>query len=63
MKKIQEEIDRVVGDERAPVWEDEMNLPYLRASIKGETVFDHLTYCRTPSMATGQQVWHESRGY
>jgi hypothetical protein len=35
MKKIQEELDRVVGDDRAPVWDDEMNLPYLRASIKG----------------------------
>jgi hypothetical protein len=35
MKKIQEEIDRVVGSDRAPTWEDEKNLPYLRASIKG----------------------------
>ena len=35
MKKIQAELDRVVGSDRAPTWEDEMNLPYLRASIKG----------------------------
>ena len=35
MKKIQEELDRVVGSDRAPVWGDEMNLPYLRATIKG----------------------------
>src|SRR2546423_9082753 len=35
MRKIQEEIDRVVGSKRLPVWEDEMNLPYLRAAIKG----------------------------
>jgi Cytochrome P450 len=35
MKKIQAEVDRVVGPDRAPVWEDEMNLPYLRATIKG----------------------------
>jgi hypothetical protein len=35
MKKIQEELDSAVGSDRAPVWEDEMNLPYLRASIKG----------------------------
>jgi hypothetical protein len=35
MKKIQEEIDRVVGSSRPPVWEDEMKLPYLRATIKG----------------------------
>jgi Cytochrome P450 len=35
MRKIQEELDQVVGDDRAPLWEDEMDLPYLRASIKG----------------------------
>lgn len=31
--KIQE-IDRVVGPSRLPTWEDEPNLPYLRALIK-----------------------------
>jgi hypothetical protein len=41
MKKIQEEIDRVVGSDRAPTWEDEMNLPYLRASIKGSSPTPH----------------------
>ncbi|KAK5045107.1 hypothetical protein LTR84_010255 [Exophiala bonariae] len=34
MQKAQEEIDRVVGEERLPTWEDEPNLPYLRAIIK-----------------------------
>lgn len=33
-KKAQEEIDRVVGPSRLPDWEDESNLPYLRATIK-----------------------------
>ncbi|EHY61263.1 hypothetical protein HRR90_009033 [Exophiala dermatitidis] len=33
-KKAQEEIDRVVGDDRLPTWEDEPNLPYIRAIIK-----------------------------
>jgi len=30
-KKAQEEIDRVVGNERSPTWEDEAQLPYLKA--------------------------------
>jgi cytochrome P450 len=29
-----EELDRVVGTERAPTWTDEPNLPYIRAIIK-----------------------------
>ncbi|KFY39520.1 hypothetical protein V494_03953 [Pseudogymnoascus sp. VKM F-4513 (FW-928)] len=34
MQKAHEELDRVVGPKRLPVWEDEMNLPYVRALIK-----------------------------
>ncbi|KAI1622014.1 cytochrome P450 [Exophiala viscosa] len=34
MRKAQEEVDRVVGPNRLPSWEDEPNLPYLRAIIK-----------------------------
>lgn len=30
----QEEIDRVVGPDRLPTWEDEKNLPYVRAMVK-----------------------------
>jgi hypothetical protein len=33
-KKAQEELDRVVGSERSPVWDDEVNLPYVRAFVK-----------------------------
>lgn len=33
-RKAQEEIDRVVGSKRLPTWEDEKDLPYLRATIK-----------------------------
>ena len=29
-----EELDRVAGSERTPVWEDEKNLPYIRAMVK-----------------------------
>jgi cytochrome P450 len=32
--RAQEEIDRVVGGERPPQWEDEQNLPYVRAMVK-----------------------------
>ncbi|SPO07779.1 related to O-methylsterigmatocystin oxidoreductase [Cephalotrichum gorgonifer] len=34
MRKAQEEVDRVVGSGRMPGWEDEENLPYIRAMIK-----------------------------
>lgn len=34
VKKAQEEIDRVVGPNRYPTWDDEENLPYIRAIIK-----------------------------
>ncbi|EOD46627.1 Cytochrome P450 [Neofusicoccum parvum] len=34
MDKAQEEIDRVVGSDRLPQWEDEKDLPYTRALIK-----------------------------
>ena len=32
--RVKEEVDRVVGVERMPDWEDEERLPYLVASIK-----------------------------
>jgi cytochrome P450 len=34
LPKAWEEIDRVVGSERAPTWSDEPNLPYIRAIVK-----------------------------
>jgi cytochrome P450 len=32
-QKLREEMDRVVGSERAPQWDDLPNLPYLQAFI------------------------------
>ncbi|ORY80246.1 cytochrome P450, partial [Leucosporidium creatinivorum] len=32
--KAQEELDRVVGTERSPTWDDEENLPYCRSLMK-----------------------------
>lgn len=34
VKDAQAEIDRVIGSERMPTWQDEPNLPYIRALIK-----------------------------
>jgi hypothetical protein len=34
LRKAHEELDRVIGSERFPTWEDEPNLPYVRAIIK-----------------------------
>jgi cytochrome P450 len=34
IKKAQEELDRVIGSERPPNYDDEANLPYNRAIIK-----------------------------
>lgn len=36
-RKAQEELDRVVGSDRSPTWDDEENLPYVRAYVKGES--------------------------
>ena len=33
-KKAQEELDRVIGGDRLPNWEDEKDLPYVRSLIK-----------------------------
>ena len=33
-RRAQEEIDRVVGQDRLPGWDDEPNLPYVRGIIK-----------------------------
>ncbi|KAI5843189.1 cytochrome P450 [Tricharina praecox] len=32
--KGQDELDRVVGSDRLPTWDDEQNLPYIRAMVK-----------------------------
>jgi hypothetical protein len=34
IKKAQEELDRVIGSDRAPNYDDEPTLPYIRAIIK-----------------------------
>jgi cytochrome P450 len=56
--KAQEELDRVVGGERYPSWEDEEKLPYIRAIIK------ELLRMRPPNKigmhhATTEDDWYE----
>jgi cytochrome P450 len=34
VKKAHEELDRVIGTDRTPTFDDEKNLPYIRAIIK-----------------------------
>lgn len=34
LRKAQEEVDRVVGEGRSPVWEDYDRMPYVAATIK-----------------------------
>ena len=37
IRKAQEELDRVVGPDRTPTFEDAKNLPYIRAIVKVES--------------------------
>jgi cytochrome P450 len=60
LKKAQEEVDRVVGSDRYPTWEDEENLPYIRAIIK------ELLRMRPPNKvgmhhATTEDDWYEGK--
>ena len=34
VKKAQEELDKVIGSDRTPSFDDEPNLPYIRAIVK-----------------------------
>ena len=34
IRKAQEELDRVVGPDRTPIFEDEKSQPYIRAIVK-----------------------------
>ncbi|CAH0046648.1 unnamed protein product, partial [Clonostachys solani] len=58
VKSAQEELDRVVGSDRMPGFEDEDNLPYIRAMVKETLRFWPIT---KPGMnhATTEDDWYD----
>ena len=48
VKKAHDELDRVIGRERYPTWEDEPNLPYIRAMIKEQQRWRSIAPMSTP---------------
>jgi cytochrome P450 len=58
IKKAQEEIDRVIGDSRTPVFEDEFDLPYVRQIIKETLRWRPINKLGANHYAT-QDDWYE----
>ncbi|KUJ13355.1 cytochrome P450 [Mollisia scopiformis] len=58
VKKAQEEIDRVVGNQRLPEYEDEKDLPYIRALVK-ETLRWRAVNKFGMMHATSEDDWYE----
>ncbi|KAL2828860.1 cytochrome P450 [Aspergillus pseudoustus] len=56
--KAQDELDRVVGRDRLPTWDDEPNLPYVRAMIK-ETLRWRPVNKFGMMHATSEDDWYE----
>ncbi|TVY25635.1 Cytochrome P450 monooxygenase [Lachnellula hyalina] len=57
-KKAQEELDRVIGSERMPDFEDEKQLPYIRSMIK-ETLRWRAVNKFGMTHATSEDDWYE----
>jgi|TARA_R110002003_G_scaffold198_6_gene15462 cytochrome P450 len=57
-KKAKEELDRVVGPDRLPVWEDEEKLPYVRGLIKEVLRWRPVNKFGMPH-ATSEDDWYE----
>ncbi|KAH4181805.1 hypothetical protein HBI80_226140 [Parastagonospora nodorum] len=57
-KKAQEELDRVVGPDRLPTWEDEESLPYVRGVIKEVLRWRPVNKFGMPH-ATSEDDWYE----
>jgi len=56
--KAQQEIDRVVGPDRLPTWEDEQDLPYVRALIKETLRWRPVNKFGMPH-CTSEDDWYE----
>lgn len=58
VKHAQEEIDMVIGPSRLPTWEDEKNLPYVRALVKEVLRWRPVNKFGMPH-ATKEDDWYE----
>lgn len=59
-KKAQEELDQVVGSERMPCFDDEKELPYIKAMIK-ETLRWRAVNKFGMTHATSEDDWYEGQ--
>lgn len=57
VKQAQEELDRVVGKDRLPSFEDEPNLPYIRAMVKESLRWRPITKIGAPH-STSEDDWY-----
>ena len=57
MRKVQEELDRVVGRNRFPTFEDQASLPYLDAFIKELNRWQPIAPLAVPHAATADDVY------
>jgi cytochrome P450 len=57
IEAAQEELDRVVGGDRTPNFDDEPNLPYMRAIIKVSSHTLSANSAGNSEMETHQQIW------
>lgn len=58
VKKAQAEIDTVIGEDRLPTWDDEKNLPYVRALIKEVLRWRPVNKFGMPH-ATSEDDWYQ----
>ncbi|KAJ9627782.1 hypothetical protein H2203_002999 [Taxawa tesnikishii (nom. ined.)] len=57
--RANEEISKVVGDSRSPTWDDEPNLPFVRAMIKEVLRIRPVTNIGTPHYSTGDVIYKD----
>jgi hypothetical protein len=60
VRKAHEELDRVVGTDRTPTFDDEDNLPYIRAIIKVPYSNHALLTCRKPFGGEQSTRWDKT---
>jgi len=57
-RRAQEELDKLVGADRLPVWDDEARLPYVRSVIKEVLRWRPVNKFGMPH-ATSEDDWYE----